>query len=288
MRDMGYGMEGWARQWSMVCLLMTLVCLLLPRPSRAQTVVEVLQQQRRDARVAEVLAERGDRLAPRPLAELGTVDRWTRAFLAVEAGRQAAVDSARAAEEARADSAILAARLNTLRWRKVEPGAQGSFLEQYRETYWLAAQPQRGLVTDTSATADLRGLLQAAFGDPTRNGDAQKRHGYGGSEFIQFEYWFVVNDSIPMLALDVDGPFGRGLLIASDETYAPILPALKADLSRRLAAARRPDPWLDYYHSYERGQWFRTGYNGEVGQYAVPVRAPRWAGRDSERWVIHR
>ena len=87
----------------------------------------------------------------------------------------------------KADSLIRLAQLATLRWRKVEPDGQGSFLEQYADTYWQAALPGRGLYVDTTGTQALRGRLQAAFGRPTRNGDAQRRYGYGGSEDIQFE-----------------------------------------------------------------------------------------------------
>jgi len=255
---------------------------------QAQNVVQLLQEQRRVARAAEVVAERGPRLEAKPLAPLGEVDRWTRAYLAVEAARQAARDSVVRAENAKADSLIRLAQMASLRWRKVEPGAQQSFVEQFGETYWQAAVPGPRLLVDTARTDLLRGRLQAAFGDPTRNGDARERHGYGGSEFVQFEYWFVVNDSIPLLALDVDGPFGHGLLIASDERYTELLRPIKADLSARLEAARRPDPWLDYYHSYERQAWYRTGYNG-AELFTVEVRPPRWSRQPpTDRWIIHR
>ncbi len=270
-----------------VLLVLAVFCLLSP-VSSAQDVVQVLQRQRQEARLAEILAERGPLLAPRPVVEVGEVDRWTRAFRAVEAARQAARDSLVAADEAKADSLIRLAQLASLRWRKVEPDAQQSFLEQYRETYWEAAYPGPSLLVDTSSTALLRGRLQAAFGRPTRNADALRRHGYGGSEFVQFEYWFVVNDSIPILALDIDGPFGQGLMVASDERYASLLRPIRADLSARLDAARRPDPWVDYYHSFERRQWYRTGFNG-ADQFTVEVRPPRWSGRsDTDRWIIHR
>ncbi len=269
-------------------LLLLVSCFLFPVSPSAQNVVELLQRQRRDVRVAEVVAERGPRLEPRPVVEAGAVDRWTRAFRAVQAERQAERDRFVAAEAAKADSLIRLAQLATLRWRKVEPGAQESFLEQYREAYWQAAYPDAGLLVDTSRTTLLRGRLQAAFGPPTRNGDALRRHGYGGSEHVQFEYWFVVNDSIPVVALDVDGPFGEGLLVASDERYTPLLAPIRADLSARLEAAGRPDPWLDYYHSFERKQWYRTGFNG-ADLFVVEVRPPRWSGRsDTDRWIIHR
>lgn len=285
--DAAHGMRdaGSLGRWLMLALIA--LSSLLAAPSQAQNVVDVLQRQRRAARVAEIMETLGDRVPPRPAVEAGTPDDATLAFRAVLAERQRVRDSLVAADNARADSLILAAQLATLHWRKVEPGAQQDFVEQYAEAYWQAADPRPGLV-DSLDTSALRGRLQAAFGRPTRNADAQRRHGYGGSEYIQFEYWFVVNDSIPVLAFDIDGPFGRGLLIATDEPHADIVQDLKADLSARLDDARRPDPWVDYYHSYERGRWFRTGFNG-TESFIVEVRPPRWSGRaDTQRWVIHR
>ena len=277
------------RPWSWVrrlVFLLPISLFLFPISPSAQTVVEVLQEQRRQARVAEIMEEIGPRVPPRPLVEVGRVDAYTAAFRAVQAERAQALAALARADSARADSVILAAQLATLRWSKVEPDSQGPFLDAYGETFWRAASP-RGILVDSLGTMELRGRLQAAFGRPTRNADAQRRHGYGGSEFIQFEYWFVVNDSIPLLALDLDGPFSRGLLIATDERYAPILPRLKADLSEQLED-ERPAPWIDYYHAYERQSWYRTGFNGSE-TFTVRVRPPRWSGRvASDRWVIHR
>ena len=269
--------------WASVLLLWLLTAVA----PEAQTVVDVLLRQRRDARVREVIDEIGPRVPPRD-AHVGEVsDPIIEAYLAVQARRQSVRDSLVRAQEVAADSTILAAQLATLRWRKVEPGAQGAFLDQYREAYWQAARP-RGLAIDTMGTPELRGRLQAAFGRPTRNADAQQRYGYGGSEYVQFEYWFVVNDSIPVLALDLDGPFGEGLLVAGDEVHADLLDDLKRDLAGEILAVRRPDPWVDYYHAYDRETWYRTGYNG-TDYFTVPVRTPRWSGRTvPDRWIIHR
>ena len=286
---MGRGPRGGAGWLSPLCAALAISFFLSPLSSapRAQSVVDVLMAQRKQTRAAEVLAEIGPRTPPRPARAGGAADPHVAAYRAVVARRQAVADSALRAHEARADSAILAARLATLRWEKVRPADQGPFLEQYREAFWVSAATGGRAAIDTTNTAVLRGQLQAAFGDPTRNGDAQKRHGYGGSERVQFEYWFAVNDTIPVLVLDLDGPFGRGLMIAADEAQAALLPALKADLAARLARERTPDPWLDYYHSFERGAWYRTGYNG-AERYVVEVRPPRWGGAAGDRWIIHR
>ena len=142
---------------------------------------------------------------------------------------------------------------------------------------------------DTMGTPVLRGRLQAAFGKPTRNADALKKVGYSGSEYVQFEYWLVVNDSIPILAMDIDGPFGQGLLLAGPEVHERYLPQIKQDLTDRLVARRFSDPYVDYYLSYERDQWFRTGYNGSEYFQRTVRRPPGWSRRPRvDRWVIHR
>lgn len=279
----------WTGRWlrlSALILLAAPCSLLAAAPAaNAQSVVEVLQQQRRAARAAEVLDELGPRVRPRPAATLGERDGYVEAALALRRARQATADSMAAVER---DSLARALQLREIVWVKTEPDGQGAFLERYREAYWRAADPRPGQPLDTTATTLLRGRLQAVFGRPTRNADALRQVGYAGSEFIQFEYWFIVNDSIPLLVLDLDGPFGTGLLVAGSEADAALLPVLKADLAARLAEALGPDPWVDYYHSFDRRQWYRTGYNG-TEQFTLEIRPPRWSQRDRvDRWIIHR
>lgn len=269
-----------------------LLALLLPlssflSPARAQSVVEILQRQRLEARVREAAAEIGDVLPARPVALGAAADPFDRAFDAAVARRAAARDSLAAAERAQTRADSLAGTPQRTVWARVAPDAQGAFLERFREVFWRASDPRR-LALDTTATPVVRGLLQSVFGRPTRNADALRQVGYSGNEFVQFEYWFVVNDSIPVLLLDLDGPFGRGLLLAGSDAFADRLPALKTDLSRLLFDATGPDPFVDYYHSFERRQWYRTGYNG-TEYFTVPIRPPGWVqSRAVDRWVIHR
>ena len=267
-------------------VLFPLSSFLFPS-ARAQGVVELLQQQRLEARLAEVSAALGDVSPLRPLVRLGEADPFTARFDAVAARRQAVRDSLVADSLAQVRRDSLAGTPDRLLWTKVEPDAQGVFLERFREAFWKAAD-SRQTVVDTTGTPLLRALLQSAFGRPTRNADAVRQVGYTGNEFVQFEYWFVVNDSIPVLLLDLDGPFGRGLLVAGSEEFASELSALKANLAIRLLGAPGPDPFVDYYHSFERQQWFRTGYNG-TDYFTVPIRPPGWSQRDTvDRWIIHR
>ncbi|MEL6611607.1 MAG: hypothetical protein AAFQ53_05905, partial [Bacteroidota bacterium] len=141
---------------------------------------------------------------------------------------------------------------------------------------------------DTMQTLELRGRLTQLFGTPTRNAAAAAQERYAGSEYVQFEYWMVVNDTIPLLILDTEGPFGRGLLIAGESEQIDLMPTVKADLERRLLAAPPTVPFVDYYHDYERKAWFKTGYDGEAF-FTEAIRTPRWARNFvGEKWTIHR
>ena len=171
-------------------------------------------------------------------------------------------------------------------WEKVQPGSQDGFIEDYRETFWRVI-PSFSPV-DTMNTLELRGRLTLRFGTPTRNAAAARQERYSGSEHVQFEYWLVVNDTIPVLVMDTNGPFGRGLLIAGDERQLEVLGRIKADLTHRLLTAPPTVAFLDYYNDVETGRWFRTGFDG-TAFFTNPVRRPRWARNFvGEKWLIHR
>ena len=286
-----FGSRGTGRSSAATCrvvgVLVGLFGSVAVPSAQAQSVVEILQRQRLEARIAEAAAEIGEFLPARAVPRPASTDPFDRAYDAIAARRMAVRDSLSAAAEAQYLADSLAGTPRRTVWAKVAPDGQGAFLERFREVYWRASDPRR-LAIDTTATPRVRGLLQSVFGRPTRNADALRQVGYTGNEFVQFEYWFVVNDSIPVLLLDLDGPFGRGLLLAGSDAFADRLPELKADLSRLLFAATGPDPFVDYYHSYERRQWYRTGYNG-TDYFTVPIRPPGWVqSRAVDRWIIHR
>lgn len=265
-------------------LLVLVLAFAAPTALAQSDLTDVLRRQAREARVAERLQEMTTTVPPRPPARLTPQDRPTRIYRAYYAAIQARRDSV---ERARHDSLAAIVRLDAIDWDRVAPSDQGTFIERFREAYWVSARPG-GLPIDTVATKELRGRLQRLFGRPTRNADALRQQNYSGSQYVQFEYWFVVNDSIPALILDIDGPFGDGLVLAGDEAFEKYLPLLKADLSDRLTRVSGPDPWVDYYNSYDRGEWYRTGYNG-TDTFIVSIRPPRWSfSTRSQRWTIHR
>lgn len=270
-----------------LALLLALAALGAPRVE-AQSVLDLLREQRRDARLAEIVREietpYGGRLPARPPHALGEPSPYMLRHDAVVARRAFVRDSLARAE--RDSLARLAPAV--LEWARVPADRQYSFLSRFGETFWRVATTYEALPMDTRPTLELRARLTAVFGAPTRNAAAAAQERYSGSEHVQFEYWLVVNDSIPVLVLDTDGPFGRGLLVAGDEQYEHLLPTLKAALSEKLMDVRMPLPYVDYYHSFEQRQWFRTGFDGEQ-YFTVPVRPPAWARNFAgERWMIHR
>ena len=200
--------------------------------------------------------------------------------------RRKAIADSQAAEEERAAGLAHALGAEPIRWRKYAAEDQGEFLDRYREVFWQSIGTPNP--RDTLATPEFRARLNGLFGAPTRNAAALEQEEYAGSEFVQFEYWLIANDSIPLLVLDIDGPFGRGLLLAADEAYADDFAALKADLFERTFESE-PTPYADYYHSRERGQWYRTGFDG-TEYFVRDVRRPRWAAGRSrdEKWRIFR
>ena len=250
----------------------------------AQDLVRLLQQQRRQA-VLEAASAEVPPPEPRGLVLFSTTDPVLRQLDAHEARKRFVADSL---AQSRADS-LEAARIladSVLVWDKVQPGSQDGFIADYREAFWRAVPS--GSPVDTMSTLELRGRLTQRFGTPTRNAAAARQERYAGSEHVQFEYWFVVNDTLPLLVMDTHGPFGRGLLIAGDERQLGALPRVKAALAHHLLTAPPTVEFVDYYHDEESGRWFKTGYDGEAF-FTRPVRRPRWSRNFvGEKWLIHR
>ena len=222
---------------------------------------------------------------PRPLALFPTADPVLLRLDARDARRRFVADSL-AGLHADSVAAAQAAADSVLAWEKVQPGSQDGFIADHREVFWRVVPAFSPI--DTMRTLELRGRLTQRFGTPTRNAAAARQERYAGSEHVQFEYWLVVNDTLPLLVMDTHGPFGRGLLIAGDEHQMDALLRVKADLTHRLLTAPPTVEFVDYYHDADSGRWFKTGYDG-TAFFTDPVRRPRWARNFvGEKWLIHR
>ncbi len=147
--------------------------------------------------------------------------------------------------------------------RSVRRLEQGWFQQRFADTEWaFLGETRRHTFLDTTRTVDLRARLQAQFGDPTRTlADSPLEKPPG--ERPQFEYWFVVNDSIPVQVMDAEGPTGRGLILTVERRYRDQLPALRDALLAPLRDSE-PAPYLDYYYDDRRERWYRTGFDGQA------------------------
>jgi hypothetical protein len=175
----------------------------------------------------------------------------------------AAADSARPGAETGPSFAITSVR----RVRDLE---RSWFRERYREVEWsFLGTGLRLSFVDTIRTRDLRARLQARFGEPTRtlaeiySNEWVQTPDSTREEPIQFEYWFVVNDSIPVRVSDVSGPGERGGIVSTDRRYRAELPALRRALLRPLRREERA-PYADYYYEPETRRWYRVGYDGRA------------------------
>jgi hypothetical protein len=173
--------------------------------------------------------------------------------------------------------------LTEIRIERTPPGNEAAFLARFGDALWASATGTARTELDTMPTPEARARLHTAFGVPTRSPVARGRpEQSGGSVLVQFEYWFVVNDSIPFVVMDRNGPFGRGLALVADEAHLELVGAVYEAMAERLMAATELMPYVDYYQSGERGQWYRTGYDGER-YYTIETERPQWARRSRDR-----
>lgn len=150
----------------------------------------------------------------------------------------------------------------TIRKRTLTPKLGGEWFERrFEDTGWayLGSNELHGI--DTIYTRDLRARMEAQFGSPTRT--IAERGDDPSAEYIQFQYWFVLNDSIPMNVMDVNGPFERGVVVATDRKYRHLLPYLKETLLGPVVESPERAAYVDYYFLKDLSMWFLTGYDGE-------------------------
>lgn len=263
-------------------VLAVLLCAALPVQAQDR-LLEALQEQRQRTRATEILNNtqlphagqlavetvwRSDgRLGRVPQIRLTTIDSWQ--SFRIHEPEPVEFDTLQFVQDQT--------------WERIPSGEEPGFLLRFGEVLWIGASGHVTTPLDTMATPEIRARLHSLYGVPTRVPVARTRPAMNaGSAFVQFEYWFVVNDQIPVVIMDRDGPFGRGIVIVMDEEYVEFFPMLVENLTRRLLDVTHLMPYVDYYHSLERNAWFRTGYDGET-YYFLETDRPRWARRGQER-----
>lgn len=145
---------------------------------------------------------------------------------------------------------------------KITEDRRAWFMERFNDIKWTG----RGLYNETDLddrqTNEIRARLQAVYGNPTQTiEDLINQEDFRPGKAIQFEYWFTVNDSIPMMVLDWDGPFGSGLTFVGASRYIDLMPQVKRTFARKLMTVDNLANYQDYFYSPERQQWFNVAYS---------------------------
>jgi len=148
-------------------------------------------------------------------------------------------------------------------WELVSMDDREDWLLQFGDVHWSYMGNNFFTPMDTAATPEIRAHLESYFGTPTQT-TTETRQGNPTpvDEDGQFEYWLVVNDSIPMIVMDVGGPFDRGIIVATDHQFRSLLYRMRQSLLTPVMRRTDPVPYVDYYYSPIEEKWYLTGYNG--------------------------
>lgn len=153
-------------------------------------------------------------------------------------------------------------------FKKMGEADRAWFMNTFEDIKWTGQGLYGDAGIDGIQTNELRARMEAAFGAPTQTiGDLINRNDFRLAEAIEFEYWFTVDDSIPLMVLDVDGPFGHGLVYGGASRYVDLMPQIKRTFAKKLMKENSPAEFQDYYYSPERGKWFDVRY--ENGRYTT-------------------
>jgi hypothetical protein len=232
----------------------TLVLLLSPgflvEDARSQDIIDLFQRQRFRVEAERLIREKGIHIQPARPAMLATRADSVRAVLV-------RISPDGAPPEDAYEAPVVIDQVQVVRRFQ-----RGWFEEQFGETMWSFIGNYRHEQIDTLRTNELRARLEAHFGAPSQTLVERERARPRIDEAVQFEYWFVVNDSIPVIVSDVGGPTDRGLVFQTDDRFATQLPALRRALLGVLIDEPVRAPYVDYFYHVLSDTWFRTGFDG--------------------------
>lgn len=161
-------------------------------------------------------------------------------------------------------------------FEKVSTSERADFQSRFGGTNWSGAGFSGPVSIDHIPTSEVRARLQKAFGAPTQKLDHLiNRDNFRPGHYIQFEYWFVINDDIPLMILDVDGPFGYGLVYGGASRYIDMMPEIKRTLSEILMELDEPGEFQDYYYDLDNDEWYLTEYSNGVFN-SERINQPDW------------
>lgn len=155
--------------------------------------------------------------------------------------------------------------------RKVEFSERNSFQQRFSDISWTGQGLYNPTTIDRIPTIELRSRLQAVFGDPTQRIQHLINNNFRPGKAIQFEYWFIIDDEMPLMILDLDGPFENGLVYVGASQYINRMPQVKRTLNRLLMSEKgEPQEYSDYFFSPERDQWYLVQFkDGEFVRESI-------------------
>lgn len=156
--------------------------------------------------------------------------------------------------------------------RKVDRSERAQFERQFADINWTGQGLYNPTTIDRIPTIELRSRLQAVYGDPTQGiGDLINENNFRPGKAVQFEYWFIIDGEIPMMILDLDGPFENGLVYVGASRYIDLMPQVKRTLNRYLMDRDTElAEYRDYFYSPERDQWYLVEYtDGTFNREAI-------------------
>lgn len=148
-------------------------------------------------------------------------------------------------------------------WEKISRLRAPLFRADFDSTQWAFTGSNSRSPVDTMQTADIRSRLQTLFGSPTITlAESPAPDSLMREQIIEFEYWFMLNDSVRVVVLDVNGPWDRGVVLAADQDYRAHLPVIKTQFLEQLIPEADRTSFTDYYYNVDQQTWYLTGFDG--------------------------
>ncbi len=148
-------------------------------------------------------------------------------------------------------------------WSLTSMSGRSDWLERFEDTEWAYLGNNYFTSLDTVGTSKIRAHLEGVLGPPTQTvTETQQGDPTPSGGNSQFEYWLTVNDSIPMMVMDVQGPFDRGIIVATDHQFRSLLFLMRQSLLDLDMGRIKPVPYIDYYYHSHTEKWYLTGFNG--------------------------
>ena len=232
------------------CIFAALFFLMNVRPAEGQSLIQQYREALFEARADEILRRHGMRAEPRPPdhmpSDADTLAAWW--------GRH---------DVAPPPPPPPPPPFTNARWRHIRRLERSWFERTFADVRWAYAGNAQRTRLDTTMTPELRARLESRFGAPTITlVEMAEETMEWTDEHIQFEYWLVLNDSIPVRIMDVAGPLDRGLIIVSSAEERSRLQDLRSALQRELFESAQEEPYVDYYFDELSGLWYESGYDG--------------------------